>query len=67
MFRSFVILAIAYVLGLIIYIIYINRNTLKEQWNDFTRFFSSPQFKTNILRGIIGILIRLIRKRIFKI
>ena len=67
MIRTFLILAGAYVVGLVSYIIYINRNTLREQWNDFIHFFSSPQFKKNILRGIIGIIVRLIRKRIFKI
>jgi len=67
MIRTFLLLASVYVIGLASYIIYINRNTLREQWNDFIHFFSSPQFKRNILRSIIGILIRLIRKRIFKI
>ena len=67
MIRTFLILAGVYIVGLVSYIIYINRNTLREQWNDFIHFFSSPQFKRNILRSIIGILVRLIRKRFFKI
>ncbi len=52
---------------MIVYIIYYNRNVIREQWNELKETFSSPNLKKNIVRGLVAILLKFLRKRIFKI
>ena len=52
---------------MIAYIIYYNRNVIREQWNELKETFLSPNLKKNIVRGLVTILVKFLRKRIFKI
>ena len=52
---------------MIAYIIYYNRNVVRKQWNKLKETFSSPNLKKNIVRGLVTILLKFLRKRIFKI
>jgi len=52
---------------MIAYIIYFNRNVIREQWKELKAFFSNPSFKRNIGRGLVALLLRYLRKKIFKI
>ncbi len=67
MIRLFIILVFLYIFGMIVYIIYYNRNVIREQWNELKETFSSPNLKKNIVRGLVAILLKFLRKRIFKI
>jgi len=67
MIRLFIILVFLYIVGMIAYIIYYNRNVIREQWDELKAPFSSPNLKRNIVRGLIAILLKYLRKRIFKI
>jgi len=67
MIQLFIILVSLYFSGMIVYIIYYNRNVIMEQWDELKAPFSSPNLKRNIVRGLIAILLKFLRKRIFKI
>ncbi|MAP84711.1 MAG: hypothetical protein CMF83_03150 [Candidatus Marinimicrobia bacterium] len=67
MIRSFIFLVFLYISGMIAYIIYFNRNVIREQWNELKASFSNPSFKRNIGRGLVALLLRYLRKKIFKI
>jgi hypothetical protein len=38
-----------------------------EQWDELKAPFSNPNLKRNIVRGLVAILVKFLRKRIFKI
>ena len=67
MIRLFIILVFLYIVGMTAYIIYYNRNVVRKQWNELKETFSSPNLKKNIVRGLVTILLKFLRKRIFKI
>ena len=67
MIQLFIILVFLYIAGMIAYIIYYNRNVIGEQWNELKAPFSNPYLKRNIVRGLIALLLKFLRKRIFKI
>ncbi len=67
MIRLLIILVSLYISGMIAYIIYYNRNVIMEQWDELKTPFSSPNLKKNIVRGLLAILMKFLRKRIFKI
>jgi len=67
MIRLLIILVFFYIVGMIAYIIYYNRNVIREQWNELKETFLSPNLKKNIVRGLVIILVKFLRKRIFKI
>ena len=67
MIRLLIILVFFYIVGMIAYIIYYNRNVIREQWNELKETFLSPNLKKNIVRGLVTILVKFLRKRIFKI
>ena len=67
MIRLLIILVLFYIVGMIAYIIYYNRNVIREQWNELKETFLSPNLKKNIVRGLVIILVKFLRKRIFKI
>ena len=67
MIRLLIILVFFYIVGMIAYIIYYNRNVIREQWNELKETFLSPNFKKNIIWGLVTILVKFLRKRIFKI
>ena len=67
MIRLLIILVFFYIVGMIAYIIYYNRNVIREQWNELKETFLSPNLKKNIIRGLVTILVKFLRKRIFKI
>ena len=66
MIRLFIIFVFLYIIGIIAYIIYFNRSVIRKQWNELKETFSSPNLKKNIVRGLIAILLKFLRKRIFK-
>ena len=67
MIRSFIFLVFLYISGMIAYIIYFNRNVIREQWKELKAFFSNPSFKRDIGRGLVALLLRYLRKKLFKI
>ena len=67
MIRLLIILVFFYIVGMIAYIIYYNRNVIREQWNELKETFLSPNLKKIIVRGLVTILVKFLRKRIFKI
>ena len=67
MIRLLIILVFFYIVEMIAYIIYYNRNVIREQWNELKETFLSPNLKKNIVRGLVIILVKFLRKRIFKI
>ena len=67
MIRLFIILVFLYIVGMIAYIIYYNRNVIREKWDELKAPFSSSNLKRNIVRGLIAILLKYLRKIIFKI
>jgi len=67
MIRLFIILVVFYIVGMVAYIIYYNRNVIREQWDEFKASISSSDLKRNIIRGLVAILLKFLRKRIFKI